>query len=114
MSKSQKRLRILLPSLIGLPILILIGFCISVRISLFQSGPPSFELPEATVDYTYYLPPEAQIVEAKADTADIFGDFSMCASFRLSDQEMNRLREEGLDWFPPMRGDDSADILSAR
>jgi hypothetical protein len=109
MSKLQKRLRALLGGLVGLSILILAGTCIGVYIRLSQLPPPSFELPDETVDYTYYLPPEAEIVEARAGTADIFGDFSMCASFRLSDQEMIRLRDEGLNWFPPMRGDDLAD-----
>jgi hypothetical protein len=109
MRKSQKQLLILLSSLVGLTILILAGTCVSIYVRLSQLPPAGFELPDATVDYTRYLPPEAAIISAKADAPDIFGDFTMCAAFQLRDQEMHRLREEGLDWFPPIRGDDRSD-----
>jgi hypothetical protein len=58
---------------------------------------------EATVDYRYHLPPAAKIIEAKADSADVFGDFSMSAAFTLPDEELEELLKKGFDWFYPMR-----------
>ena len=95
MNKSLKQ-SIVLPSLfVGAAVLILTGACA-----------PSNLIPDATADYTHDLPPAAEIIKAKADVPDFFGDYSMCASFRLSPSEMDRLYEQGLNWFPPIEEDD--------
>lgn len=61
------------------------------------------ELPQATVDYARALPPTANIIEGKADAADFFGDYSMCAVFTLSESDLNELWQQKFDWFPDVK-----------
>lgn len=68
-----------------------------------NSPPNGFELPQVTAAYTYVLPASVNIIEGKANVADIFGDFSMCASFTLSESDMQALRRQGLNWFPAVK-----------
>ena len=79
--------------------------CISVYLWSSRSPSPKFEWPQETADYRYALPIAADIIEGKADVADLFGDYSMCASFTLPEAELQSLRQEGLNWFPAVRKD---------
>ena len=100
MSDMLKRAIIML-STGGIIFALLVFVILHFRVS--QSPPTDFEWPQVTVDYTYALPPAVDIIEGKADVADIFGDYSMCASFTLSEPDLQALRRQGLNWFPSLR-----------
>ncbi len=48
---------------------------------------------------TYTMPVAAQIIDQYTSKADPFGDFAYCASFRVSDSELNNLLSKGWDWI---------------
>ena len=51
----------------------------------------------------YKLPTAARIIEAQQSSADMFGDYSYCAKFKLSDAELAALRKQGFGWFPQIK-----------
>ena len=48
---------------------------------------------------TYTMPAAAQIIDQYTSTADNFGDFDYCATFRVSDAEYDQLLQNGFNWI---------------
>jgi hypothetical protein len=87
----RKSLKLHIAASVGLIALVVLT-CVGIYATRPSTlSPPQFELPQETVDYIHHLPPAAEIVEARTDVADIFGDFSLGASFRLPSTEVDEL-----------------------
>jgi hypothetical protein len=83
-----------------LPIIVISSICYLILVYYFSQIPLNMTAwPQETVDYTYVVPASATILEGKADVADIFGDHTLCISFKLSSDELQKLRQQRMSWF---------------
>jgi hypothetical protein len=48
---------------------------------------------------TYTMPAGTQFIDQYSSPSDFFGDFIYCASFRLSESELDNLTSKGFDWI---------------
>ncbi len=83
-------------------IVILIGICLLacwIGYSYFKFVGDQWAKENWSHPVTYTMPASAQIIDQYTSEADPFGDFTYCASFRLSDPELDILLSKGFAWI---------------